>query len=100
MIVTVSCCFSDDDSELSDNDKELLPKGEEGLVNGGTDGLIINGSLSRDGEFYLSSIFLCKVYSESCQYLFLLVYVDLSDLNLLLIQNSELTKQDYTTSAK
>lgn len=100
MIVTVSCCFSDDDSELSDNDKELLPKGEEGLVNGDTDGLIINGSLSRDGEFHLPSIFLCKVYSESRQYLFLLVYVDLSDLNLLLIQNSELTKQDYTTSAK
>ena len=69
--VSVSCCFSDDDSELSDNDKEPLPKGEQGLLNGGTDGMIVNGSLSRDGEFHLPSVFLCKLYSESCQCLFM-----------------------------
>ena len=65
MIVTVPCCFSDDDSELSDNEEEPLPKGEEGLLNGGSNGMIINGSLSRDGEFHLSSIFLYKLYSAS-----------------------------------
>ena len=64
LIVTVSCCFSDD-SELSDNEEEPLPKGEEGLLNGGTDGMVINGSLSRDGEFHLQSICLCKLYSAS-----------------------------------
>ncbi|XP_020632652.1 DNA helicase INO80-like [Orbicella faveolata] len=40
--------ISDDDSELGDNEEEPLPKGEEGLLNGVTDGMIINGSLSRD----------------------------------------------------
>ena len=96
----VSCCSSDDDSELSDNEKERLPKGEEGLLNGATDGMIINGSMSRDGESLLPSIFLSKPYSKTCHYLFMLAYVDVSDLILLLVQNSELTKQDYTTSAK
>lgn len=85
---------------MGDNEEEPLPKGEEGLLNGVTDGMIINGSLSRDGEFRLPSIFLCKLYSESCQYLFMFVCVNAADLILLLMQNSELTKQDYTTSAK
>lgn len=52
MIVIDFCCFSDD-SELSDNGEEFFFKGEEGFLNGGIDGMIINGFLSRDGEFYL-----------------------------------------------
>lgn len=85
---------------MSDNEKERLPKCEEGLLNGATDGMIINGSMSRDGESLLPSIFLCESYSKTCHYFFMLAYVDASDLILLLAQNSELTKQDYTTSAK
>ena len=63
LVVQLNCFlfvfFSDDDSELSDNEKELHSKGEEGLLNGGTDVLPINGSLSRDGGFHLPLILLC-----------------------------------------
>lgn len=39
--------ISEDESELSDNETQQPSKGE-GVVNGGTNGLTINGSLSRD----------------------------------------------------
>ena len=42
-------CCSEDDSELSENDAEAPAKGES-LLNGEKNGLMINGSLSRDGE--------------------------------------------------
>ena len=42
-------CCSEDDSELSENDAETPAKGES-LLNGDKNGLMINGSLSRDGE--------------------------------------------------
>ena len=45
-------CCSEDDSELSENDAEAPAKGES-LLNGDKNGLMINGSLSRDGEFGL-----------------------------------------------
>lgn len=48
---------SEDDSELSDNETEQLSKGEE-LVNGSTNGLTVNGVLSRDGR-------LCKKCNHS-----------------------------------
>ena len=73
MIDTDCCCFSDEDSELSDNEEEPLPKGEEGLLNGGTDGMIINGSLSRDGEFHLLSVFLCELIYVSMFMVFHLI---------------------------
>ena len=54
-MVTVSCCVvSEDDSELSDNEKELSSKGE-GLLNGSSNGLTRNGCLSRDGEFNIAN---------------------------------------------
>ena len=40
---------SEDESEFSDTETEPLAKGE-GLVNGSSNGLTLNGSLSRDGR--------------------------------------------------
>ena len=47
---TIFFCCSEDESELSDNETEPPNKSED-LVNGTSNGLTINGSLSRDGEF-------------------------------------------------
>ena len=56
----VFCCLSEDESELSDNEKELSSKGD-GLINGTSGGLTINGCLSRDGEFILCYILWCEI---------------------------------------
>ena len=54
------CCCSEDESELSDNETEQPGKGE-GLLNGSSNGITINGSLSRDGRL---SCFLSMFFSK------------------------------------
>ena len=49
MMFTFSYSLSDDESELSDNEKEVSLKGDS-LLNGTSNGLTLNGCLSHDGE--------------------------------------------------
>ena len=80
-------CCSEDESELSDNEKEPADK-SEGLLNGTSNGLSINGSLSRDGEltcfsslsvrnqFFTCSLIWCT-YTLYKQYKFYNIYINI-----------------------
>lgn len=59
--------FSDDESELSDNEKEVFLKGDS-FLNGISNGLTLNGCLSYDGELFFCFRF-CDVKLKVVKFL-------------------------------